>query len=451
VNKKELLLLLMTILVTVGLAVFLLRFFAPGLLGVSRDLQMVQISQEVPPFYENVFREEDYSLEKFIFKTEDFILQDPFTVTRARPLWPDQVSMGPNDILGFRNRAIPNVADVVALGDSQTYGNNVPLELNWPSRLKAHISHADPVIYNIAVGSWEGLQYLEMFPKALFLKPRVVIVALYTGNDPLEAFAHTYGSEHWKDFRVNRSLDKTDAPKIPKYNEDLWPVRFRDGTETVFTPSYRLRSNLRNDPAVSAGYEILKEVGRRIGKLAGESKTPVIFTIIPTKELVYEKRVLKEGIPIKPSYRTLVENERMYLNELAESLKSVPDCEYVDVLAPMEQVAMTEMLYPSTGNGHPVASGYDVIAMALASSVGRYLKSLPQGMAVMQISGGQSIPVLVENDGYWIFSRNDLIIKNGWRSLAGAAPLSDRDLAIMPVKGFISTVDIERFGPQAFQ
>ncbi len=443
-NKKEILLLLVTILVTVGTAVGLIKWLAPGLLGVSRDLQMVQVSKEVPPFFENIFREEDY-------KSTKFLLNDPYTVMRARPLWPDQFGMGPNDILGFRNRSVPNVADIVTLGDSQTYGNNAILEHNWPSRLRAHISHANPTIYNMSVGAWNGPQYLEMFPKALLFRPRVVVVAFYTGNDPLSAFVQVYGSDHFSDLRLDSSLVKSDAPDKPKAGDDMMPVRFMDGTSTVFTPSYRLVSNQRDDPTVRAGYEILKEIAKRISRLANANNIPLIFTIIPTKELVYEKRIRNEKLPSTSSYDTLTRSERMYLGELAETLKGIPGSQFVDVLSPMENAALTEMLYPSDGNGHPIGVGYDVIARALAPSVGRYLKPQPEGLAVMQSTGRQSVAVLVEKDGYWIFSRNDLIIKNGWRSLAGAAQLSERDLAGLPVKGIITSIDVDRFGPQAFQ
>ncbi len=443
-NKKEILLLLVTILVTVGMAVGMIKWLAPGLLGISRDLQMVQVSKEVPPFFENVFREEDY-------QSREFLLNDPYTVMRARPLWPDQIGMGPNDILGFRNRSVPNVADIVTLGDSQTYGNNAILEHNWPSRLKAHISHANPTIYNMSVGAWNGPQYLEMFPKAMLFRPKVVIVAFYTGNDPLSAFVQVYGSDHFSDLRLDSSLETSDAPGKPKAGDDMWPVRFRDGTSTVFTPSYRLVSNQRDDPTVKIGYEILKETARRIQDISVESGVPVIFCMIPTKELVYERRVRSEGIPLSPTYDTLVKSERAYYIEFADSLSRVEGLAYVDVLTPMEKAAMNQMLYPSNGNGHPIGLGYDVIARALAPSVGRYLKSLPVGLAVMSSTGGQLIPVLVEKDGYRIFSRNDLIIKNGWRSLGGASQVSERDLANMSMKGIISSVDVDRFGPQAFQ
>ena len=132
--------------VTVALALGLIRLFAPQLLGVSRDLQLVRASKEVPPFFDNVFRREDY-------EGQDFIIQDPY-VKRARPLLPEDPGMGPHDILGFRNRSIPNFADVVVIGDSQTYGNNALLVDNWPSRMQAVLTDKRAVVYSMAVGGW---------------------------------------------------------------------------------------------------------------------------------------------------------------------------------------------------------------------------------------------------------------------------------------------------------
>ena len=87
----------------------LIRWLAPGLLGIPVDLQIVRTSDEVVPFFENVFRPEHR-------KSGPFLLNDPYTVVRARPLYGGPA--GPTDLLGFRNSDVPNRADVVAIGDS---------------------------------------------------------------------------------------------------------------------------------------------------------------------------------------------------------------------------------------------------------------------------------------------------------------------------------------------
>ena len=73
--KKEWWLAVGITVLTVTLALGVIRLFAPQLLGGARDLQLVQVSKEVPPFFDNVFRPEDYA-------SREFILQDPY-VKRA--------------------------------------------------------------------------------------------------------------------------------------------------------------------------------------------------------------------------------------------------------------------------------------------------------------------------------------------------------------------------------
>ncbi len=141
----------------------LARIFAPQLFSVPLDLKMVRVDEKVAPFFDSVFRKEDY-------EKKDLIIPDPY-ILRARPLFPDDVSGGPHDILGFRNREIPTAPDVMCIGDSQTYGNNAPLDLNWPSVLAKEIGKSKSV-YNMSVGGWCAVEYLEIFKKALLLKPR---------------------------------------------------------------------------------------------------------------------------------------------------------------------------------------------------------------------------------------------------------------------------------------
>jgi hypothetical protein len=56
--KKEWLLLSISVLVTLIAALGIIRWMAPGLLGVPVDLQLVQVDEKLPPFYEGAFRRE---------------------------------------------------------------------------------------------------------------------------------------------------------------------------------------------------------------------------------------------------------------------------------------------------------------------------------------------------------------------------------------------------------
>jgi hypothetical protein len=350
-----------TALSTLLLALLLLRWLAPQLLGIPADLQLVRVAREVPPFFEGVFREQD-------FTTENYILQDPY-VKRARPLYPDVGTMGPNDLLGFRNPGIPNFADLIAIGDSQTYGNNVVLENAWPQQLQATV---EPSIsfYSMAVGGWGAVEYFEIFPKALHFQPQRVVVAFYTGNDPLESVQLAYADERWRQLRPEGEAPMLPAIRFPPGESDGWEVQFGDGVHTVFTPGYRLASNSASD-TVTAGYSIMAEVARQIGSLAREAGVQLIFTIVPTKELVYARKVAGEAnLIVRNEYSQLVAAEAERLRWLAAKLQEVPQALYVDLVDALQAAALEEApLYPTNLNGHPIASGYRVIAATLAAGL----------------------------------------------------------------------------------
>jgi lysophospholipase L1-like esterase len=364
--NREWLLAAGSVLITVVTAVALLRWLAPQLLGIPADLQLVQASETVPPFFENIFREQDFS-------GDGLLLHDPYTNTRFRPLLPADGTSGPHDILGFRNSGIPNHPAVIVIGDSQTYGFGEPFANNWPSQMATLLQDGDSV-YSMAVGGWGAVQYLDMAGKAILLQPQALIVAFYTGNDPLDAFATAYGNDHWQSLRVDPELDKEAAPEIGSLLslENVWPVRFADGTYIVFTPRGRLTVNDTGHPAVRTGYAIMAEVARRIIALARQHDISVIFTIIPTRELVYAEKVTQAQLDTPETYRQLVSMEQKNIESLAGSIRNLPGARYVDLVQPLQAAALADTaLYPRQWDGHPGRQGYAVIARTLAHAVAR--------------------------------------------------------------------------------
>jgi hypothetical protein len=51
---------------TTALTLLTVRWLAPQLLGAPIDLQLVQSSKTVPPFFEGVFRDGDYATDKLL-------------------------------------------------------------------------------------------------------------------------------------------------------------------------------------------------------------------------------------------------------------------------------------------------------------------------------------------------------------------------------------------------
>lgn len=94
-----------------------------------------------------------------------------------------------HDRQGFRNPEVPSRADVVALGDSQTYGVNVADDETWP-RLVASLTKK--TVYNMAYGGYGPVHSLLLWDTAMALQPGIVIGAFYAGNDLYDSYAIVY-------------------------------------------------------------------------------------------------------------------------------------------------------------------------------------------------------------------------------------------------------------------
>src|SRR5580700_1175979 len=90
------------------------------------------------------------------------------------------------DKWGFRNREVPITSDIVAIGDSHTYGNTATMEESWPKVLERLTGRH---VYNMGMGGYGPNQYFYLLKdRALRLKPRAIICGLYMGDDFENAF-----------------------------------------------------------------------------------------------------------------------------------------------------------------------------------------------------------------------------------------------------------------------
>ncbi len=131
----------------------------------------------------------------------EFILQGvshvlPVVEDRTRPKIPrtlvdEQVGHRGNpaypgiDARGFRNVDAVERADIVALGDSQTYGSGVAPGEAWPAVLAERVGRP---VYNMAFGGYGAVANRIHLDEALALKPDIVLFALYFGNDFFDDF-----------------------------------------------------------------------------------------------------------------------------------------------------------------------------------------------------------------------------------------------------------------------
>ena len=105
---------------------------------------------------------------------------------RPNPAYPE------HDRKGFRNARVPSQVDIVALGDSQTYGAGVKPQEAWPRQLES-LSGAS--VYSIAYGGYGPTHSLILWEEAVALRPKVIIEALYSGNDLYDSFNHVYNQQ----------------------------------------------------------------------------------------------------------------------------------------------------------------------------------------------------------------------------------------------------------------
>lgn len=86
-----------------------------------------------------------------------------------------------SDKNGFRNRIVPEVADIVTIGDSFTEGTDVDDNDIWP---KLVANKSGKSLYNIGVSGTDPLDYFMTFERfGVAKKPKTVICMIYEGND----------------------------------------------------------------------------------------------------------------------------------------------------------------------------------------------------------------------------------------------------------------------------
>jgi len=94
-----------------------------------------------------------------------------------------------HDARGWRNLTVVEQADIVALGDSQTYGVNAKPDQTWPHQLSQMSGRST---YQLAFGGYGPAHYLVLLDDALKLQPKVLVAGFYSGNDLMDNYWFTY-------------------------------------------------------------------------------------------------------------------------------------------------------------------------------------------------------------------------------------------------------------------
>ncbi|MDP6709294.1 MAG: hypothetical protein QF893_23390 [Alphaproteobacteria bacterium] len=107
------------------------------------------------------------------------VIPDPVLGVRGDPDYPG------HDARGFRNARALAQADIVALGDSHTYGGRIRRDEAWPALLATALGQS---VYSMSHGSYGATHAAHNLDAALALRPKKVLFGLYFGNDFFDDF-----------------------------------------------------------------------------------------------------------------------------------------------------------------------------------------------------------------------------------------------------------------------
>jgi hypothetical protein len=327
---------------------------------------------------------------------------------------PSPSAMAGFDKWGFRNRSVPETVDIVAVGDSHTYGNTAKMVESWPFVLGQLTGRS---VYNMALGGYGPNQYFYLSnTKALTLKPRLIIWGLYMGDDFEGAYSMTYGLDHWAYLRTlpaqNVDPDVWEETPLnrPSWHKQIriwlsrhsvvyqlvfhtWvggrlkgDVQIRNAAELypglatslivpeknifeAFRPIGILKGLDQQNPSIREGMRITFELLKQMNETCRQNHVQFMVVVIPTKEMVFSEYLEHNSkIPLDDVIDNLLVNEGVALQQTFAFLTN-SNIAYVDPLPALKR-SVSEGLYASSaGDMHPNKNGYRVIAEAVSQAL----------------------------------------------------------------------------------
>jgi hypothetical protein len=332
---------------------------------------------------------------------------------------PAPSAMAEFDRWGFRNPKVPETSDIVAVGDSHTYGNTARMVDSWPYVLGRLTGRQ---VYDMALGGYGPNQYFYLSnTKALSLKPKMIIWGLYMGDDFENAFTITYGLDHWAYLRKlpPQKVEENiwESPAIPSWHLHgvrIWlsrhsllyqlvfhtglgghlkgEVQIRNaaqlypGIDTslnlpeknileAFRPKAVLFGLDQDDPHVREGMRITFELIKQMNETCKQNHVQFVVVVIPIKEMVFSEYLEHNpNIPLNDVMDKLLVNADSAQAQIFQFMKD-QNIAYVDPLPALKRSAGQGLYAASAGDMHPSRNGYRVIGEAVAD----YLKQADSG------------------------------------------------------------------------
>lgn len=320
---------------------------------------------------------------------------------------------GGYDSWGFRNRHVPDSSDVVAIGDSHTYGNTARMEDAWPAVLERLSGRS---VYNMGLGGYGPNQYFHLLQtKAIKLKPQTIVVGLYMGDDFENAFLITYGLDHWAYLRTlpkeKVNFDIWEAPTAPTWQKKIriWlsrhsviyqlvfhgPLlgRFQGETQIKYAPQFSDRATAliipeknileaflptgilrrldQESESVREGMRITFKLLAEMNEISRQNNAQFVVAVIPTKEMVFAEYLEHNSqLPLSDVVDKVISNERSAREKTFEFLKH-SQIAYVDTLPALRRSLSQELYARTASDIHPNRNGYRIIGEAVFEGLKR--------------------------------------------------------------------------------
>jgi hypothetical protein len=322
------------------------------------------------------------------------------------------------DRWGFRNREVPDTSDIVAVGDSHTYGNTARMVDSWPYVLARLTGRK---VYNMGLGGYGPNQYFYLSKtKALTLKPKMIIWGLYMGDDFENAFSITYGFDYWAYLRklppqkVEPNIWDNPPADTPVRRARVWLSRHSVLYQLVFhtglgghlkgevqiknaaqmypglatslivpekniLEAFRPKSVLfgldQENPNVREGMRITFELLKQMNEICQQNHVQFLVVVIPTKETVFSEYLEHNSkIPLDDVIDSLLLNERSARAQTFQFM-TANNIFYVDPLPALKRSVGEGLYYAGATDMHPSKNGYRVIGEAITE----YLKQAEPG------------------------------------------------------------------------
>lgn len=269
--------------------------------------------------------------------------------------------------------------------------------------------------YNLALGGYGPIQYLHLMRvRATALRPKLVVVGLYLGNDFVDTYNLVHSNKNWSMYGSSSGPEFREPVFIIPYHQPGkflgefrdWLSRnyvlynvvtrsplfdfirsreitsrstsggdnhivYRDALHNVlFDVSPNSRFLDMNDARIKTAIKIVKRALVEMQSEAERIGTRFLVVIIPTKERVYANLLRQAGFVEKNlQLADALRQEDAVRNVIAGFLEEVR-IDFVDALPALEAEVVHRDVYPLI-DPHPNVAGYRVIAEAIDRHLGR--------------------------------------------------------------------------------